>query len=641
MPGTEITRKQQNIGGTIGIIVLGAALVYRFFPNILHVTPQEQQPVSASAAVPIASTPWTAELPVPNAPLATVPGSPEEIGTTFADAVSMGPPAPVTKVVAATLKRARAAEEQGKILDPPDNNAITLYRAVLDKDAKNADALTGLKRLGGAIRDWAIAAMQRGDEESAQRYVAAVGDLPHAENELANLREELKTLHQVMPLLAHAAGLLQQGKIEGTGDETALAVYRKVMTIDPGNSLADQGLAKVERGYLDRALAASAQDDFAETDRILASAAAIRPGSQALQDTRARIEGIRHQRADMVLAQARSALDSGNPDMAEDLAKKAQAISPDLGGLDDFNQRVRNARLYASYKPGQVLRDNFLAIAGTAPALVVIPTGSFVMGSAADEEDHRDSEEPQRRVSISTGFALGQTDVTVSQFRDFVRAASYKSDAEKIGAGSFYDENTGRLSDRRGVDWKNDFHGERGGDNLPVINVSWNDAVAYVAWLTQQTGKSYRLPSETEFEYALRAGSVSRYPWGDGNPDRVIGNFTGEGDRSSSRRSWSRAFPNYSDGYWGPAPVKSFPPNAFGLYDMAGNVSEWVLDCWHDNFTRAPRDSQAWVNPGCQRHVVRGASWGSAPEQVRSAYRTSAPADTRSAQIGFRVARDL
>ncbi|MCB1571157.1 MAG: SUMF1/EgtB/PvdO family nonheme iron enzyme, partial [Xanthomonadales bacterium] len=122
---------------------------------------------------------------------------------------------------------------------------------------------------------------------------------------------------------------------------------------------------------------------------------------------------------------------------------------------------------------------------------------------------------------------------------------------------------------------------------------------------------------------------------------KVLANVTGDGDRSPTKRSWGKAFDHYSDGYWGPAPVKNYPPNPFGLFDIDGNLSEWVDDCWHDNYTRAPRDSTAWINPGCARRVIRGGSWGSAPEQVRSAYRLAISADSRSARLGFRVAREL
>jgi formylglycine-generating enzyme required for sulfatase activity len=455
------------------------------------------------------------------------------------------------------------------------------------------------------------------------------------------VRARVRTLREVLPLLARAADQVKAGQLTEPANANALATYRAVMKLDPGNRLADAGLATIERSYLDRALAEAARDEFAAADGTLGEASAIRPGSQELLQTRLRVDGIRSQRAATVLAQARSALDSGDADLAETLAKSAQAISPDLAGLDAFNERLRNARLYASFAPGQVIRDRFLDIAGSAPPMVVIPTGEFVMGSPADEAGHQDNEEPQRRVRIDVGFALGQSDVTVGQFREFVGASDYVSDAEKLGGSAVYEESTGRITERRGMTWRNDYAGGRANDNLPVINVSWNDAAAYAAWLAARTGKQYRLPTEAEFEYAVRAGSTARYPWGDGNPGKVVGNFTGDGDRSPTKRSWSVAFPHYSDGYWGPAPVRSFPANPFGLYDMDGNVSQWVQDCWHDNYVRAPRDSSAWVNPGCERRVIRGGSWGSDPDQVRSAYRTAAPADTRSARVGFRVARTL
>lgn len=641
MPGTDVVSKQHTWGGIAGIALLGVALIYRFFPDILHVVPQEQQAVETRVALE-QTVPWIADLPGSSRvaddskPLIVV-----EVGTSAADALAMGPPTPVTREIANLLQRARAAEEQGKVLEPKDNNAIALYRAVLAKDRNNGEARLGLARIGGAMRDWAVAAMERNDEVAAQRYVAAVVDLPHSDEEMAMLKARLERLSQVQPLLSRAADLLKQGKGMGEGDDYALAVYRQIMKIDPNNRLADQGLAQIEREFLDQALAAAAQDDFVLSDRILNDAAPIRPGSPALQDTRTRVEGIRSQRADSVLSQARSALDSGNPDLAEELARRAQEISPDLGGLDDFAQRLRNARLYASFKPGQTIVDGFLANAGSAPTVVVVRTGAFVMGSAADEEGHRDNEEPQRRVSIGVGFALGQAEVTVADFREFVRLSGYKTDAERLGTGSVYDESSGRMTDKRGMTWRNDYRGERANDALPVINVSWNDARAYVVWLSQETGKRYRLPSEAEFEYALRAAGQSRYPWGDGNPDQVLGNLTGEGDRSPSKRSWARAFPNYSDGHWGPAPVRSYAANAFGLFDLVGNVAEWVQDCWHENYVRAPRDSSAWDNPGCQRRLLRGGSWGSSPDQSRSAYRLPAANDLRSAQVGFRIARDL
>jgi formylglycine-generating enzyme required for sulfatase activity len=120
-----------------------------------------------------------------------------------------------------------------------------------------------------------------------------------------------------------------------------------------------------------------------------------------------------------------------------------------------------------------------------------------------------------------------------------------------------------------------------------------------------------------------------------------VENVTGDGERFAGGRSWEGGFRRYDDGYWGPAPVGSLQPNSFGLFDMGGNVMEWVEDCWHDSYVRAPTDGSAWVNPGCDRRVIRGAQWSSTPEMSRSGFRLSAGPTTADARVGFRVARDL
>ncbi|HZP66977.1 MAG TPA: SUMF1/EgtB/PvdO family nonheme iron enzyme [Rudaea sp.] len=646
MPGTEIVRKQTVLGGAAGIALLAFALIYRFYPGPGYVAPQEglpnASPPSSLPAPPsltvqpappsVQNPPWTppeARLPVP----APEPSTP---------VASTEPATPPTKAIAALLKKADAAFAEGHLTEPKESSALAYYSQVLEADKDNAEASAGIDKIHKSLFDQGGAALDRGDEREATRLIGELRELPHAGEDLAALEAREKTLKEVMPLLSHAAQLLREGRATSPPPDNALAVYREVMKLDPGNKLADQGLAQIERDYLDRALAAAAQDDFAGADQILADGSNIRPGSHELQDTRARIEGIRRQRATNTLSQANSALDAGNADLADLLAQKALGLSPDVPGIEEFNRRLRNARLYASFSPGQIVTDKFLDRNGSAPALVVIPTGHFTMGSPPDEPGHRPSEEPQRDVRIDTGFALGRDEVTVGEFRAFVMDAGYVSDAEKLGASATYEEDSGRISDHRGVTWRDDYRGIRAADDLPVVHVSWNDAMAYVQWLSARTGKKYRLPSEAEFEYALRAGSAARYPWGDGDPTKVYENVTGDGDRSPRlKRSWAKAFPHYDDHAWGPAPVGSYPADAFGLHDMDGNVSEWVADCWHDNYTRAPTGSGAWVNPGCTAHVVRGGSWGSAPEQVRSAYRIAAPTDTRNARVGMRVARDL
>jgi formylglycine-generating enzyme required for sulfatase activity len=641
MPGTEVVRKQTVLGGAAGIALLVFALIWRFYPGAHHAEPQTAPPV-ASAPIPAPSmtlvrSPFVpVPVPQPTASTTLLPQPPDVVP----------PAAPPPKAIAALLKKADKALAADHLIEPAGSSALALYQQVLGSDKDNAAAQAGMEKIHKSLLQQTQTALDRGDEKESARLIAVLGELP---NELSDRGEELaalqtheKTLKQVMPLLTHGAELLKQGHATEPADGNALAVYRDVIKLDPGNKLADQGLAKIERDYLDRALGAAAQDDFSGADKILADAATLRPGSHEMLDTHTRIEGIRRQRAANTLAQANSALDSGNADLAQLLEQKALGLSPDLAGVDEFNQRLRNARLYASFNPGQVITDKFLDRHGSAPPLVVIPTGSFAMGSPADEDGHRASEEPQRQVKIDAGFALGRDDVTVAEFRTFINDAGYVTDAEKAETSSVYDEESGRIIDRHGITWRNDYLGDKAGDTFPVIHISWNDANAYAQWLAARTGKNYRLPSEAEFEYALRAGAATRYPWGDGNPTKIYANVTGDGERSPRlKRSWAKAFPHYDDHFWGPAPVGSFPPNKFGLHDIDGNVSEWVEDCWHDNYTRAPADSRAWINPGCASHVVRGGSWGSAPDQERSAYRIAAPSDTRSARVGVRVARDL
>jgi len=273
--------------------------------------------------------------------------------------------------------------------------------------------------------------------------------------------------------------------------------------------------------------------------------------------------------------------------------------------------------------------------------MVVIPTGSFQMGAADSDDGHIDAERPQHAVTIGKGSAMARTAVTVGEFREFVRASGYVPDSLKLGGSSVYDERSGALRDDSDATWQDDYAGHKADDKLPVVNVSWRDATAYADWLSQRTGKVYRLPSEAEFEYALRGGTTSRYWWGDGVPTHPVENLTGSGDRSHRGRRWSNAFRGYRDGYWGLAPVMSFAANPFGLYDINGNVSEWVQDCWHDSYIRAPNDGTAWLNPGCRARVVRGGSWGSSPDQVNSAYRQGANGDVRNGRVGFRVVREL
>lgn len=644
MPKNALLRNQRTAGGALGVLVLAFALTYHFFPQLLHVDTAKApyRPVTLGAIAPAGSLSSQSA----SAAAEINAGPPLTLAPTAVIAARVGgnPNLPEQQTedsaaVRGLLDRATKALHAGQLVGDKDSAAI-LFAQALKQQPDSRRAAQGLLDVRSSLMAEANRDLAMGDEQSVSDMLDALRVLPNTSNEVAQVEGKLRTLVKVRPMLAKAASLVQEGKADMPAGSSALDLYREVQKLDPANAVAEQGVLDVQHVVLDRALAALAQNDFAAADSALSEAEQIRPNSQQLRDTRARVGKMREQRALGFLAQARSALDGGNVALASKLADEARTVSPQLDAVAEFNVRLTNARLYENFQPGQVFADRYVDMTGNAPAMVVIPTGTFRMGSPSSSGG-RSAEVPQHSVSIDQGFALARTDVTVGEFRQFVRASNYVPDSVKLGGGSVYDERSGALRADSRASWESNYVGNKAADKLPVINVSWNDATAYVHWLSERTGKTYRLPSEAEFEYALRAGTTTRYWWGDGPPKTKVENLTGADDKSPQGRRWSHAFKDYGDGYWGPAPIMSFAANPFGLYDMDGNVSEWVADCWHDNYVHAPTDGSAWLNPGCTAHVVRGGSWGSSPEQVNSAFRQGVNSDVRSARVGFRVVREL
>jgi formylglycine-generating enzyme required for sulfatase activity len=227
------------------------------------------------------------------------------------------------------------------------------------------------------------------------------------------------------------------------------------------------------------------------------------------------------------------------------------------------------------------------------PELVVIPAGEFIMGETADDKFATDTERPAHRVRISEPFALGKYAVTEAEYRRFV---------------------TGRS--------------ETSSSDLPVVNVSWEDAREYCAWLWAETGKPFRLPTEAEWEYACRAGT--RTPFGTGNDIALThANFlyTESGERIGPGERVS---------------VSQGSPNRFGVWGLHGNVCEWVEDAWHPNYEGAPTDGTAWLSSGdLSQRVIRGGAWDYLPRLLRSAWRDALPPSCRRDNVGFRVALSI
>lgn len=267
------------------------------------------------------------------------------------------------------------------------------------------------------------------------------------------------------------------------------------------------------------------------------------------------------------------------------------------------------------------------------PELVVIPAGQFPMGSDTKKSEPSQAvdprEGPQHKVSVRR-FAAGRYAVTKGEFSAFVRATQYRTEAEQSG-GCFAWEGH-KWTNHRNFQWRD--VGFTQTDDHPVVCVSWNDAQAYVQWLSQSTGQMYRLLSESEREYATRAGSTTVFWWGDAlaseraNYDTTAPDFLG-----SNKGTWRQAT----------VPVSSFNANPFGLYNVLGNVSEWVQDCQHDTYVGAPTDGSAWVKTckALDKRMLRGGAWSGEPAALRVSSRNWLTSDFRSNAVGFRVARSL
>jgi formylglycine-generating enzyme required for sulfatase activity len=228
-----------------------------------------------------------------------------------------------------------------------------------------------------------------------------------------------------------------------------------------------------------------------------------------------------------------------------------------------------------------------------APAVIRVPPGRFMMGATADDKFATDTERPTHSVMIVRPFSLGRCPVTVGEYRAFAPAHAPEEDP----------------------DW-------------PVVGVSWDDARMYCSWLRAETGRAFRLPTEAEWEYACRAGTIAPFETGDEiSTDRANFLYAEHGERIGLGRR---------------TPVGGYPPNSFGLHDLHGNVCEWVEDLWHPDYAGAPADGSTWLAAdGSGPRVIRGGAWDYLPRLLRSAWRDSLPPTRRRDNVGFRVAASL
>jgi len=296
----------------------------------------------------------------------------------------------------------------------------------------------------------------------------------------------------------------------------------------------------------------------------------------------------------------------------------------------------RDLAALVTLKP-EAARPSLITTRNAGIKLKLIPAGQFLMGSSPDDKDAYDDEKPWHWARITQPFYLGTTEVTRGQFRQFVDDSGYKTEAEKDGKGGYgRNEEKAKFEQDPKFTWLNP--GFEQTDEHPVVNVSWNDAVAFCQWLSRVEGQTFRLPTEAEWEYACRAGTTTKYFSGD-DPEMLatVGNVA-DGTAKEKYPKWDRAIAA-RDGYIYTAPVARFRANAFGVYDMHGNVWEWCQD-WYDKeyYKRSPVEDPLSSAEASYR-VIRGGCWYYDPRYCRSASRRWYTPSNRGSDLGFRVAR--
>ncbi|WP_176722391.1 formylglycine-generating enzyme family protein [Candidatus Thiosymbion oneisti] len=295
---------------------------------------------------------------------------------------------------------------------------------------------------------------------------------------------------------------------------------------------------------------------------------------------------------------------------------------------------IQGAEEASGFAPGTLPAEPCVSRPGEGPQMVLIESGRFRMGSPPGEKERLSSEGPQHPVAVVRPFALARCETTVGEFGRFVAETGYRTDAERGGGCYTVNADRSRFQQREDASWRNPGFAQSA--DHPVVCVSFNDARVYARWLSLRTGAAYRLPTEAEWEYAARAGTSTPF-WTSDCIHTDQANYDGSYDYNGCGAK-TGVYRRRT------VPAGSLPANAFGLYEMAGNVYEWVEDCWHDSYAGAPNDGSAWREAGggdCARRVLRGGGWGSDPGWLRSAGRYRYAADVAYFDVGIRLARTL
>ena len=513
--------------------------------------------------------------------------------------------------VARLLAAAEADLKARRVTSPVGNNAWEKYQQVLSLSPSHPDAMTGMERVIDSYMQLFGAAVDQEDFDKAAGYLTKISEL-----------------HPDSPVLEEGEQRLQDTK---KAREDRLAEQERQRQAD----LERQRIANAIQEHWAAFDTVIESEDLEEAASILNQVRALNPDEPGLTTGEQRLEALRieleRQRTEAIQAHWSAfdtALAAEELDEATGILAEISGLNPEEPGLAAGERRLEAAQAELERRRQEALK---LELAGE---MVSIPSGTFRMGDLSGEGD--DDEKPVHSVTVPA-FMMGKHEVTVGQFRRFVEATEYRTDAERNTDGK---EGCRTYSAGEGWSWTWGRSWRRPGyaidDKQPVVCVSWDDVQAFIAWLWEQTGESYRLPSEAEWEYVARAGSTTKYHFG--NIESQLCRFANHADDSTDF-DWRNK--SCSDGVSKrPAAIGSYQPNAFGLHDMHGNVNEWVQDCWNQNYSGAPSDGRTWTSGDCIQRGLRGGSWYNNIRSLRSADRHGYTRSHRYFTLGFRLAQD-
>ena len=416
------------------------------------------------------------------------------------------------------------------------------------------------------------------------------------EDSQAQRPRQLDQEAQISALLSGAKADLSANRLTSPAGNNAWEKYQAVLKLAPGHIDAQKGMDNVIARYKSMFDSALRRKKFTEAQRYVSQIRSVHANAPVLSEMEDRLSASR---ADEKRRQ-------------EVQKEKLERIRQEAADAERRRQEqeaaARKAESNREKRAGRKFRD-----CEACPEMVVVPAGAFAMGSSSGESGRYADEGPRHQVKMWYPFAVGVYEVTFEEWDACVDAG---------GCGGYVPDDKG---------W--------GRGKRPVINVSWNDAQAYVQWLSNKTGAEYHLLSESEWEYVARAGTNTARYWGESS--RAQCRYANGADETARRYHNNWPVEACDDGHYHTAPVGTYTANAFGLCDVLGNVWEWTQDCWNDNYSNVSGDGSARESGNCSMRVLRGGSYVSGPRFLRSAYRIGETSELRDGGLGFRVARSF